>query len=159
MKILDFLHRETIIPNLKSNDKKGVLEELSLPVAQITGIPHAELVKVLVQREHLGSTGIGGGIGIPHGKHENLTSPILGIGVRRTGVSFDAIDDKPAQIFFLLLAPNDSTGLHLKLLARISRMLKESSFKTCLLEADDVEEVLQCIVAVEDFFSTPQNKL
>jgi nitrogen PTS system EIIA component len=152
MKILDFLHRETIIPNLKSNDKKGVLEELSLPVAEITGIPHAELVKVLVQREHLGSTGIGDGIGIPHGKHENLTSLILGVGLRRTGVNYDAIDEKPTQIFFLLLAPNDSTGLHLKLLARISRMLKEKSFTACLLEAGSVDEVIECIESLDETF-------
>lgn len=152
MKILDFLHRETIIPNLKSTDKKGVLEELTLPVAGITGIAHGELVKVLVQREHLGSTGIGGGIGIPHGRHKDLTSLILGVGLSRAGLNFDALDEKPTLIFFLLLAPDDSTGLHLKLLARISRMLKEESFKARLLAAGDVDTVLQCIEAVDETF-------
>lgn len=152
MKVIDFLHRETIIPNLKSTDKKGVLEELSLPVANITGIPHSELVKVLVQREHLGSTGIGGGIGIPHGKHKDLTSVILGVGLRKAGLNFDALDEKPTHIFFLLLAPDDSAGLHLKLLARLSRMLKEESFKARLLDAADVDAVLQCIESVDETF-------
>jgi nitrogen PTS system EIIA component len=152
MKVIDFLHRETIIPNLKSTDKKGVLEELSLSVANITGIPHSELVKVLVQREHLGSTGIGGGIGIPHGKHKDLTSVILGVGLRRAGLNFDALDEKPTQIFFLLMAPDDSAGLHLKLLARLSRMLKEESFKARLLDATDVDAVLQCIESVDETF-------
>jgi nitrogen PTS system EIIA component len=152
MKVIDFLHRETIIPNLKSTDKKGVLEELSLSVANITGIPHSELVKVLVQREHLGSTGIGGGIGIPHGKHKDLTSVILGVGLRRAGLNFDALDEKPTQIFFLLMAPDDSAGLHLKLLARLSRMLKDESFKARLLDATDVDAVLQCIESVDETF-------
>ena len=152
MKVTDFLYRETILPNLKSTDKKGVLEELSLPVAGITGIPHSDLVKVLVQREHLGSTGIGGGIGIPHGKHKDLTSLILGVGIHRAGLNFDALDEKPTYIFFLLLAPDDSAGLHLKLLARLSRMLKEEVFKTRLMAAADVDDVLGCIDAIDEPF-------
>ena len=152
MKITDFLHRQTIIPSLRSTDKKGVLEELSLPVADITGIAHSELVKVLVQREHLGSTGIGGGIGIPHGKHKDLKSLILGVGLHRAGLNFDALDEKPTHIFFLLLAPDDSAGLHLKLLARLSQMLKEETFKMRLMAAMDVDEVLGCIEAVDEPF-------
>jgi nitrogen PTS system EIIA component len=152
MKITDFLYRKTIIPSLKSTDKKGVLEELSLPAAEITGIAHSELVKVLVQREHLGSTGIGGGIGIPHGKHKELNSLILGVGLHRVGLNFDALDEKPTHIFFLLLAPDDSAGLHLKLLARLSRMLKEETFKMRLMAATDVDDVLGCIEAVDEPF-------
>ena len=152
MKVTDFLYRKTVIPNLKSTDKKGVLEELSLPVAEITGIPHSELVKVLVQREHLGSTGIGDGVGIPHGKHNDLKSLILGIGLHRAGLNFDSLDEKPTHLFFLLLAPDDSAGLHLKLLARLSRMLKEETFKKRLMAAMDVDDILRCIDDMDEPF-------
>ncbi len=152
MKILDFLHRESIIPELKASDKKGVLEELTLPVSYITQADHKELVRVLIEREHLGSTGIGNGIGIPHGKMKGLTSLVLGIGLSKKGVNFDSLDGKPTHIFFLLLTPENSTGLHLKLLARISKLLKEEAFKEKLFSAKDEEEVLQAIQEVDDDF-------
>ena len=116
MNILDFLDPKNIHTELKATDKKGVLEELTLTVSETTGIEHKELVRVLIEREHLGSTGIGNGIGIPHGKLKNLPFLILGVGLSRKGVSFDAMDGKPTHIFFLLLTPDNSTDLHLKLL-------------------------------------------
>jgi PTS system nitrogen regulatory IIA component len=152
MKILDFLHEETIITELKSSDKKGVLEELTLPVSQITRADHKELMRVLIEREHLGSTGIGDGIGIPHGKLKGLDSLILGFGLSKKGVNFDAMDGKPTHIFFLLLTPENSTDLHLKLLARISKVLKGESFKEKILQASDKEEVISLIHAVDEEF-------
>ncbi|MBC2716839.1 MAG: PTS sugar transporter subunit IIA [Desulfobacteraceae bacterium] len=152
MKILDFLDPKTIITELKATDKKGVLEELTLPVSEITQIEHKELVRVLIEREHLGSTGIGNGIGIPHGKLKNLPSLILGVGLSRKGVSFDAMDKKPTHIFFLLLSPDNSTDLHLKLLARISKILKEASFKDKILYASDKDEVLRLIQGIDEEF-------
>ncbi|MBW1759346.1 MAG: PTS sugar transporter subunit IIA, partial [Deltaproteobacteria bacterium] len=103
MKIVDALHRETIIVNLESNDKKGILEELVAPVARISGVNHEKLVKVLLERERLGSTGIGGGIGIPHGKLKGLDSLVLGFGLSKKGVDFDSMDSQPTHIFFLLV--------------------------------------------------------
>ncbi len=152
MKILDFLRKETIITELKAVDKKGVLEELALPVADITHTDHKELVNVLMEREHLGSTGIGDGIGIPHGKFKGLNALVMGIGLSRKGISFEAIDGKPTHIFFLLLTPENSTGLHLKLLARISKVLKEEGFRERLLSATDAETILHIIEEVDEEF-------
>jgi PTS system nitrogen regulatory IIA component len=149
MKILDVLHKETILTDLKSKDKKGVLEELVAPVAGITGINSEDLVRVLMDRERLGSTGIDGGIGIPHGKLKNLDSLILGFGLSRNGVDFESMDGRPTHIFFLLFTPENSTGLHLKLLARISRILKDDVFKEKLLNAKDNDEV-QSIIKEDD---------
>jgi nitrogen PTS system EIIA component len=150
MKILDVLLKEAILSDLKADDKKGVLEELVAPVARIADINHDYLVKVLMERERLGSTGIGEGIGIPHGKVKDLESLVLGFGLSKKGVDFDSMDGKPAYIFFLLLTPENSTGLHLKLLARISRILKSDLFKQKLLGATNQDEIYSIIKEEEE---------
>jgi PTS system nitrogen regulatory IIA component len=152
MKILDVLHEETILVDLQSKDKKGILEELVEPVSEITGISHEELVKVLIERERLGSTGIDDGIGIPHGKIKNLESLIMGFGLSRRGVDFDSIDKQPTYLFFLLFTPENSTGLHLKLLARISRLLKKDAFREKLLNASSKEEAIAIIKEEDEEF-------
>jgi len=149
MKILDVLASESILVDLQAQDKTGVIEELARPVAQIAGVDHEELVRVLLDRERLGSTGIGGGIGIPHGKLKDLDALALGFGISRKGLDFESMDGRPTRIFFLLVTPENSTGLHLKLLARISRILKNDPFKERLLEAMDKDEVSR-IIAEED---------
>ncbi len=149
MKITEVLHKEAILVDLKANDKKGVLEELSKPVSQIGGINQQDLVRVLLEREQLGSTGIGGGIGIPHGKLKNLDNLVLGFGLSRKGIDFDSMDRRPTHIFFLLVTPENSTGLHLKVLARISRLLKNDDFKEKLLQISDAEEFLNEIEQVD----------
>jgi len=149
MKILEVLAPESILVDLQARDKKGVIEELATPVARITGVDQEELVRVLLDRERLGSTGIGGGIGIPHGKLKDLDALALGFGISRKGVDFESMDGRPTRIFFLLVTPENSTGLHLKLLARISRILKNDPFKERLLEAMDSDEVCR-IIAEED---------
>lgn len=152
MKLLDFLHNETILTDLQSTDKKGVLDELALPVSEISRADHREIVRVLIERERLGSTGIGNGIAIPHGKLGGLESLILGFGLSRQGVDFDSIDGKPSDIFFLLLSPDTSSGLHLRLLARISKLLKEENFKEKLRAARGAEDVMQIISEVDEDF-------
>lgn len=152
MKILDVLKKETILVDLKSKDKKGVIDELVTPVAKLAGIEHKKLVRVLMEREQLGSTGIGGGIGIPHGKLKEMDSLILGFGLSRSGVDFESMDSRPTHIFFLLVTPENSTGLHLKLLARISRLLKNEAFKDSLLRATDSDEILSIINAEDEDF-------
>ena len=152
MKILDVLTREAICADLKAHDKKSILEELAGPVAEGAGVDHDELVRVLMDRERLGSTGIGGGIGIPHGKMKTLQSLVLGFGLSRAGVNFESMDGKPTHIFFLLLTPENSTGLHLKVLARISRILKNDPFKEKLLAARDSEEIYAIIQAEDEDF-------
>ncbi len=150
MKIQDVLHKEAIILDLKSVDKKGVLEELVEPVARIAGLKHDYLVQVLMDRERLGSTGIGEGVGIPHGKLKDLDELILGCGLSRKGVDFEAMDGQPTYIFFLLVTPENSTGLHLKLLAQISRILKNEYFKQRLLNASDADEIYTIIQEEEE---------
>lgn len=150
MKILDVLLKESILTDLKSLDKKGVLEELVTPVARIAGMNHEYLVKVLMEREQLGSTGIGEGVGIPHGKVKDLESLVLGFGLSRKGVDFESIDGLPTHIFFLLITPENSTGLHLKLLARISRILKNDPFRQKLLHAVNRDEIYSIIKEEEE---------
>ena len=145
MKILDVLHKEAILVDLEAQDKKGILEELVAPVARISGVNHKDLVRVLMERERLGSTGIGRGIGIPHGKLNDLKSLVLGFGLSRQGIDFESIDGKPTHIFFLLVAPEDSTGLHLKVLAQVSRALKNELFRERLLNAADRDEIVSVI--------------
>jgi len=152
MKILDLLKKEGIIVDLKATDKMGVIEELITPISRITQTDQNELVRVIMNRERLGSTGIGSGIGIPHGKLKELPSLVLGFGSSRKGVDFDTIDGKRAYIFFLLLTPEDATGLHLKLLARISRILKNDLFRQQLKDARNVDEVYAVIQSGDEYF-------
>lgn len=152
MKISDILHRDSIVADLKSKDKKGVLEELADSVAGIADTEAKEIVKVLLEREQLGSTGIGGGIGIPHGKLVAIDSIVVGFGLSREGVDFDSLDNKPVHIFFLLITPSNSTGSHLKVLAQISSLLKQKSFKESLIKADSTDEILAIIQSVDEDF-------
>jgi len=145
MKILDVLKEETIISELTARDKKGVLQELTGPVAQVSGANQDEMVRVLLERERLGSTGIGTGVAIPHGKLGSLDSLLVGFGRSRKGIDFDAIDGKPAHLFFLLMAPENSTGAHLRMLARISRLLKDSALRQSLMDAADRHELYRLI--------------
>jgi PTS system nitrogen regulatory IIA component len=152
MKILDVLDKKAVIAHLKSNDKKTILEELSEPVAQLAGINCEDCVRVLLDRERLGSTGIGEGIGIPHGKMKSLKRLFLGFGLSKKGVDFDSVDGRPTHIFFLLITPENSTGLHLKLLARISKILKNQSFKEKLINAANREQIIDIIKAEDEDF-------
>ncbi|MCP3901495.1 MAG: PTS sugar transporter subunit IIA [Desulfobacteraceae bacterium] len=152
MKILDFLSTERIIPNMKSRDKKGVIDELAQAVANTTTAENAEIAKVLLEREQLGSTGIGDGIAIPHGRLSSIDSIIMGFGSSELGIEYDAIDDKPVNIFFLLLTPENSTGGHLKVLAQISKLLKNKQFKTNLSNAKSTQKVLEIIQEADENF-------
>jgi len=149
MKILDNLKPQAIVPELKATDKNGVLNELSAVLAEVSGASQEEMVRVLLDRERLGSTGIGGGVAIPHGKLQSLDSLLLAFGRSREGVDFEAMDGKPTHLFFLLLAPEDSTGGHLKMLARISRLLKDSVFRESLMNAGNGND-LYAIFEQED---------
>ena len=145
MKILDVLRKQSITVDLKATDKKGVLEELVASVAAFSNAVPEEMVRVLLDRERLGSTGIGNGIGIPHGKLKGLEKLVLGFGISRKGVDFESMDNRPTYLFFLLITPEDSTGPHLKLLARISRILKSVPFREKLMNAADQDEIFELI--------------
>ncbi|HET6461848.1 MAG TPA: PTS sugar transporter subunit IIA [Syntrophales bacterium] len=151
MKIIDICRKEYIIEELKAKTKRDVLAELSRVIHCQNGATSQEdIVKTLLDREKLGSTGIGDGIAIPHGKLADLDELIVTFGRSKEGVDFDSMDGKPANLFFLLLAPENTTGLHLKALAKISKMLKDNAFKKKLLEARSKEELYSIIADKDD---------
>jgi PTS system nitrogen regulatory IIA component len=149
MHLSDLLHEDALLIDLASRGKTAVLAELAGPIAGKLGVGTQRLTDILLERERLGSTGIGDGIGIPHGKLKGMTEALLVFGRSRLGVPFDALDGKPVHLFFLLLTPEDAPGLHLQLLARISRMLKGSGFREKLLRAPDRDSILR-LIAEED---------
>jgi len=146
MRIIDALDKDYIFPNLKSVDKKGVLEEMVIGIAsKVDGIDAEKLQEILVEREKLGSTGIGYGVAIPHGKLKGLNHIIVSFGRSIKGVDFQSLDGKPSHLFFLIIAPEESTANHLKVLARISRLLQDASFRKRLMEAvlhDDIYKII-----------------
>ena len=153
MKIGQYLDPGLIIPDLQARNKEGVLTELAVRIAeQVPGLKASEVLQVLLERERLGSTGIGEGFAIPHGKMKQLDRLVISFGRSHQGVPFDSMDGKEAYYFFVLMAPEDSAGLHLKALAKISRFLKNSSFRESLARASD-REALQKIIQEQDDFS------
>ncbi len=146
MKITDILSPDMVIADLKGTTKPDVLNELAKALtSKYKEISLAELNAVLAERERLGSTAIGDGIAIPHGKLRGVTKIIGAFGRHVQGVDFDSLDGGPSQLFFVLVAPEDSASLHLKALARVSRLLKESSFRERLLAAKDADEIYRLI--------------
>jgi nitrogen PTS system EIIA component len=149
MKILDILTSEALVaPNLSGADKTAVLRELAEHLAAqrpAETIDAGRLVDVLWERERLGSTAIGDGIAIPHGKMPGLTGVVGAFGRHAKGVDFDSLDGSPTHLFFLLVAPEDSVGQHLKALARVSRLLKDRAFRERLVGAGDRAELFRLI--------------
>jgi len=153
MKLSEILEENYIIPDLKAIDKKGVLEELSdAIISHDPSLDKSSLVKVLLDRERLGSTGIGDGVAIPHGKFHGISHPIISFGRSREGLDFESMDGEPAFLFFLLVAPEDSASVHLKALAKIARILKNSSFRKILMEAPTRKELYQTIIQNDEEF-------
>lgn len=147
-----FLNERAVTTALKSQSKEDVIRELVELLAGAGSIKEkdvAKLVPILLKRESLGSTGIGQGVAIPHGKSDSVSGLVAAFGVSRTGVKFDSLDGEPVHLFFLLLAPEDSAGPHLKALARISRLLKDKHFRDGLRNAKD-EKTLARIIREED---------
>ena len=150
MKITDILDEASVIQDLSSTSKKGILEELSNVLVERGKLPDRDkVVEVLLEREKLGSTGIGDGIAIPHGKMKEIKGLVTSFGRSIRGVNFESIDNKPTHLFFLLIAPENSAGVHLKALARISRLLKDSGLRNRLMEASDRQDLFR-IIAEED---------
>ena len=146
MKIAEFLSPQAVVSDMKSTSKADVLHELSDCLARVQPLLKAErLLEVLTEREKLGSTGIGEGVAIPHGKLSGLPGLCASFGVSRAGVNFEAIDGKPTHLFFTLVAPENSAGIHLKALARISRLFKNPRFRQSILQADTAEEIYRLI--------------
>ncbi|MEN8210685.1 MAG: PTS sugar transporter subunit IIA [Thermodesulfobacteriota bacterium] len=152
MKISQFLNKDSIIADLKAKDKKGVIDELALSISNTTKTSAKTIAEILMEREHLGSTGIGGGIAIPHGKLNLMESIIIGFGLSKKGVEYDSLDNKAVHIFFVLLTSENSTGGHLKVLAQISKLLKTDEFKKGLLSAQSVNDIYEIIMDKDEDF-------
>jgi len=137
--LTDYLADDLVLTELTSTDKEDVLAELVAPVAsKLDGFDPRQAVRVLLEREDLGTTGIGDGVAIPHGKLEGLSGIILVVGRSLRGVDFEALDGRPCGIFFMVLAPEQAAGMHLRILAHISRLLKDEGFRSSFLKADDL---------------------
>jgi PTS system nitrogen regulatory IIA component len=146
MRITDILPESLVIPALRGQTKEDVLRELAEQLAAVhPEVGAARLVDVLWERERLGSTAIGDGIAIPHGKLPGLKTVLAAFGRHLQGVDFQSLDGKPSTLFFLLVAPEDSVGLHLKALARVSRLLKDQAFRQKLMAATDRSDLYETI--------------
>jgi PTS system nitrogen regulatory IIA component len=154
MKFSEILSQELIIPDLRQTEKNRVLEELvSHLSAAVEGINAGELLAVLREREKLGSTGIGDGVAIPHGKLKELKKLLAVFGKSTRGVEFNAIDGRPVHLFFLLVAPENSAGVHLKALARLSRLLKNNGFRQKLMDGTDARSLYQIIIREDEQYA------
>jgi PTS system nitrogen regulatory IIA component len=143
--ISDLITPSTIVPSLKVTSKKQALQELARHGAEVTGGDEREIFEVLLERERLGTTGVGGGVAIPHGKMPGLKR-LYGVFARlETPINFDAIDEQPVDLIFLLLAPETAGADHLKALARVSRSLRDK--ETCeKLRGSDTAEALYALL-------------
>jgi PTS system nitrogen regulatory IIA component len=146
MRIEDILVPELVLPTLQGTTKAGILAELAGTVADHhPEVDRAKLLTALEDREKLNSTALGDGVAIPHGKLSGIKRVFAAFGRCPTGVDFESLDGKPTHLFFLLVAPEESAGAHLKALARISRLLKSAEFRQQLLAATDAEAVYAVI--------------
>lgn len=153
MTITDILARERVLPRLSGSTKAEVLEELAtLLDGDVPGVGIPAIVDVLRERERLNSTAIGDGIAIPHGRVPNIDNVVAGFARSAGGVDFDSVDRKPTHLFFVLLAPDDAAALHLKALARISRLLKDQDFRQRLVGLDTQDALYDAILAEDAKF-------
>ncbi|MEW6517010.1 MAG: PTS sugar transporter subunit IIA [candidate division FCPU426 bacterium] len=146
MRIMDFLSEKNITVDLKAKNKKDAIEELVDLLVGSSGVSDKKkMVQILLEREELGSTGIGQGIAIPHGKSDTVKELTAAFGLSKNGVPFDALDGELVYIFVLLVAPEGTAGAHLKALARISQLLKDKYIRRKLLSAQNTAEVVKII--------------
>lgn len=152
MKIMDFLSKKAIVTDLKSTKKEDVLKELVdalIDAGDIEKRCRNRLIEALMSRESLGSTAIGQGVAIPHAKSNCVDKLVAAFGLSKNGIDFNSLDGELAYIFFLLVAPQESAGPHLKALARISRILKDKYFRDSLRSCTDDKSVIK-IITQED---------
>jgi PTS system nitrogen regulatory IIA component len=153
MKIMDFLSRDAIIVDLKSTDKKPAIIELVETLKSTKKIKKTdEIINVILEREKLGSTGIGQGVAIPHGKTDILHEQIGMLGISHKGIEFNSLDGEPVHIIFLLVGPVEVAGQHLKALSKISRLFKDKFLRQAIRNTVSAEEIVKIIQQEEDTY-------
>ncbi len=151
MKIKTFLSEDCVIANLMATTRDAVLAELALPLARAgLGINAADIQQALLERELMGSTGIGDGVAIPHAKVKGLDRIVAAFGRSVEGVPFDAVDENPAKYFFVLLSPDNAPGPHLLALARLSKLFKGGALFARLQEAMTAHEIYAAILSEDE---------
>lgn len=151
MKIIDFLKEGAIVPDLKATDKENVIKELVTLLKDIGEISDQEkIVEIIMEREKLGSTGIGQGIAVPHAKTNDVKQIVVAFGLSQKGVNFESLDEEPVYLIFLVLAPVEATGMHLKLLAKIARLLKDKVFRNSLKSCGGKRREIFDVIEEED---------
>lgn len=152
MRTSDFVVREAILPNLKATDKEGVIREM-VEALRATGHLKAaaeeSIVKAILKREQLGSTGIGRGVAIPHTKHESADRLIGAVAVSKAGVPFESLDNEPVHIFIMLISPQDRPSEHLRALENVSKCLRDDGFCRFLRQANTREEIWELLTDSE----------
>ncbi len=142
MRILDFLGSSAIIGSMKATSKEEALAELVGPILEANpDLDKKQLLQTILEREKLGSTGLGGGVAIPHGKFDGLDKLAASFGRSQKGIDFSSMDNKPAHLFFMLIAPKNCAGDHLKALARISRLFKDPILTNSLKQAENSAQI------------------
>ena len=148
MKLMDFLISDAIEPDMKSTTKVASIGELVALLKKAGAIADEHAVaEIILEREELGTTGIGEGIAVPHGKSGAVDKLVAAFGRSERGIDFESMDNQPVHLLFLLVAPKDVAGPHLMALARISRLLKNRDFRKSLMDASDKEELLKMLNA------------
>ncbi|HLG29517.1 MAG TPA: PTS sugar transporter subunit IIA [Candidatus Brocadiales bacterium] len=153
MKLTDFVVKEAILPDIQSTKKEDAIREIVCSLINAQKVNHKDIegvMKALVKREQLGSTGIGKGVAVPHTKHESITSLIGTVARSKKGIEFDSLDGEPVYIVFLLLSPNDSAGTHLAALERISTVIRNNDFRRFMREAQGKAEMIEIIKDMDD---------
>jgi PTS system fructose-specific IIA component/PTS system nitrogen regulatory IIA component len=148
MKFADFVKTESIQAELAADDKEGVIRELVTSLVekgQLNGDEYENIVQAILEREKLGSTGIGRGIAVPHTKHPSVQDIVGTVGVSSAGVAFESLDGEKVQLFFMLISPLDRRNDHLKALENISKQLQDDTFCRFLKQSKSVEDVQQIL--------------
>jgi PTS system fructose-specific IIABC component len=152
VKITDYITEDLIDLDLKSKNRESILVELSKLLERSKNIlvEDNDIYKALVDREKLGSTGIGKGVAIPHAKTESAKELTVAFGISRKGIDFNSMDDEEVHIFFVFASPNKDSQIYLKVLARISRLIREENFRQNLMDCKTAKEVIACIAEKEN---------
>jgi fructose-specific phosphotransferase system IIA component len=148
MKFADFVSREAIRADITAEDKEGVIREMVqalLDASKVADSEYESIIKAIMKREELGSTGIGRGVAVPHTKHPSIDRLVGTVAVSAEGVDFDSLDGEKVHLFFLLISPPDRPGDHLRALENVSRQLRDETFCRFLKQAKSPEDILQLL--------------